>query len=90
MGIQEFLTNSQKYFCTFQLFIVATKITNFGSQQHNLYSIMRISGMLFNIYSVCSVECNRACRPEGTHNASVCGKVAILKEIEMEKGEGCG
>ena len=30
LGIQEFLTNSQKYLCTFQLFIVATKTTNFG------------------------------------------------------------
>ena len=37
MGIQEFLTNSQKYPCTFQLFIDATKTTNFGSKQHNLF-----------------------------------------------------
>ena len=36
-GIQECLTNSQKYFGTFQLFIHATKITNFWSQQHNLF-----------------------------------------------------
>ena len=28
MGIQEFLTNSQKYLWIFQLFIDATKITN--------------------------------------------------------------
>ena len=34
MGIQEFLTNFQKYLCTFQLFIDAT---NFWSQQHNLF-----------------------------------------------------
>ena len=37
MGIQEFLTNSQKYLCTFQLFIDATKTTNFGSKQRNLF-----------------------------------------------------
>ena len=24
------------------------------------------------------------------HNASVCGEVEILKEVEMEKGKGCG
>ena len=36
-GIQEFLTNSQKYLRTFQLFIDATKITNVWSQQHNLF-----------------------------------------------------
>ena len=34
---REYLTNSQKYLCTFQLFIDATKITNFWSQQHNLF-----------------------------------------------------
>ena len=37
MGILEFITNSHKYLCTFQLFIDATKITNFWSQQHNLF-----------------------------------------------------
>ena len=37
MGIQEFLTNSPNYLCTFQLFIDATKITNFRSKQHNLF-----------------------------------------------------
>ena len=35
--LQECLTNSQKYFGTFQLFIHATKITNLWSKQHNLF-----------------------------------------------------
>ena len=37
IGMQEFLTNSQKYFCTFQLFFDAIKITNFWLQQHNFF-----------------------------------------------------
>jgi len=36
-GIQKSLTNSQKYLGTFHMFIHATKITNFWSQQHNLF-----------------------------------------------------
>ena len=36
LGNTRILTNLQKYLCTFQLFIVATKIRNFWSQQKNL------------------------------------------------------
>ena len=31
----------------------------------------------------------KACR-EGTHNASVCGQVATVKEVKLEKGKGSG
>ena len=37
VGIQEFLTNPQKYPCTFQVFIEASKITNFWLQHYNLF-----------------------------------------------------
>ena len=41
--IQEFLTNSQKYLCTFQLFIDATKITKLWSHKYNL----RLEGAIY-------------------------------------------
>ena len=47
MGVQEFLSNSQKYLCTFQLFIDATKI-NF--KKHNLFSLECIE------WHLCSCE----------------------------------
>ena len=39
------------------------------------------------VHSVCSMECKQAGR-EVAHNASVCGHVAVLKEVSEEKCEG--
>ena len=38
-------TNSQKYLYTFQLFTDASKITNFWSQQHNLFIYIPLASM---------------------------------------------
>ena len=53
-GIQEFLTNSRKYLCTFQLFIDATRQQFFG---HNNIRVMNTSvGFIFQIF-LDYVEC---------------------------------
>ena len=49
-SIQEFLTNSQKYLRTIQLFTDATEITNVWSQQHNLLECIswhRVEAVVF-------------------------------------------
>ena len=57
-GIQEFLTNSRKYLCTFQLFIDTTRQQFFG---HNNIRVMNTSvGFIFQIFwimwSVCHTQ----------------------------------
>ena len=40
LGNTKFLSNAQRYICTFQLVIDVTKITNFWSQHHNLFLLL--------------------------------------------------
>ena len=81
LGNTRILTNSQKYLCTFQLFIGATKITNVWSQQQNLRVMntsewlqtlqFRFFGGVFCHIQSASLQCVYQFRKKGCHSLNV-------------------